>query len=168
MTTGTPGGAPPPPPASGDPPPSSQPAPASTPAPNSAPPSSGGAAEIPAAPHAVLTTDIPLTIEFPYGVDAAKQFPHTFTLTSDDGSLSQTMSLANDAVAGASGVTSVIVFTGLAEHHTYTLQCNNGETTYSLFASVPYEDLQTLGLDGQITGGGAPSSGNQPAAAASP
>jgi hypothetical protein len=154
MTTGTPGGAPPP----------STPAPASTPPPSSAPPSSGGAAEIPAAPHAVLTTDIPLTVEFPFALDAAQQFPHTFTLTSDDGSVTLTMSLANDAVAGDSADTSVIVFTGLAEHHTYTLQCNNGSTTYNLFESVAYEDLQSLGLDGQVSGGGAPSSGNQAAA----
>lgn len=70
--------------------------------------------------------------------------PHQFILTSDDGSVNATVA-ASTAVAGDVDGTSLITFTGLAEHHKYTLQCNNGSVpVYTIFQDEPYE---TIGED---------------------
>jgi hypothetical protein len=141
-------------------PPASTPTPASTPpdsssalapasapdlppdskAPDSKPPDSDGCAEIPTAAHAVLTAEIKLLVRIPRSVDEAQQMPHKFTLTSDDGSVNTTMP-ASSAEAGDVDGTSMITFTGLAEHHTYALQIDNGDTNYIVFTNQAYEQI---------------------------
>jgi hypothetical protein len=88
-----------------------------------------------------LTAEIKLLVRIPRSVDEAQQLPHRFTLTSDDGSLNTTVP-ASSAEAGDVDGTSVITFTGLAEHHTYTLQCDNGYSPiYTIFQGQPYEAI---------------------------
>jgi hypothetical protein len=97
--------------------------------------------EIPTAPHAVLEVEIKLLVRIPRSVDEAQQMPHKFTLTSDDGSVNTTVP-ASSAEAGDVDGTSVITFTGLAEHHVYTLQCDNGSLPiYTIFQGQPYEAI---------------------------
>lgn len=108
-------------------------------------------AEIPCAAHAVLTANISFVLEFPHSADDAKPFPHKFTMASDDGSFSQTLSLGTDAQPGDTEGTSILTFQNLVEHHSYTLQCDNGNATYTLFEHMPYEDLQNIGMDGQVS-----------------
>jgi len=115
-------------------------------APSSAAPDStqgdnGDCAEIPPAAHVILSADIKFLLQIPRAIDDAKQLPHKFTLTSDDGTVSQTLTLAADAVAGDVDGTSLLTFSGLAEHHAYTLQCDNGDTTYAVFQDMAYETM---------------------------
>ena len=110
---------------------------------------SGDCAEIPCAAHAVLEAEIKLLLQVPVTITEANGLPHKFTLTSDDGSLSQTLALASDATTGDADATSLMTFKDLAEHHAYTLQCDNGQTTYTVFKNVPYDQLvQQLGAQG--------------------
>jgi hypothetical protein len=87
-------------------------------------------------------------VELPLSSDEVAQLPHKFTLTSDDGSVTQTLALASDSQAGDDADTVVLTFKNLAEHHTYTLRCDNGDTTYAVFESVDYDQLQSLGPGG--------------------
>jgi hypothetical protein len=121
------------PPASGDAPPSSS-------APDSTKDDSGDCAEIPTAAHAVLQADIELQVRIPRTVDEVKQMPHKLTLTSDDGSVSQTLPVSGAVACDIDG-TSMITFTGLAEHHSYALQIDNGDTTYVVFTNEAYEQI---------------------------
>jgi hypothetical protein len=74
-------------------------------------------------------------------VDQAKQMAHKFTLTSDDGSVDQTVAASTAEACDIDGA-SVITFTGLAEHHLYTLKCDNGYSpVYTLFDAEPYEQM---------------------------
>ena len=140
-------------PASDDPPPSS--------APSSTPPDSGGCAEIPAAPHAVLTAAISLLVQIPLATDAARQLPDKLTLTSDDGSVSQTLALASDCQPGDTDGTSVLTFKELAEHHTYSLEHDDGTTTYVVFKDVPYDQVVAqLGASGTAASASSPSGGS--------
>jgi hypothetical protein len=113
-------------------------------APDSKPPDSGGCAEIPTAAHVVLETDVKFIVELPMTMDEAAALPHKFTLTSDDGNVSQTLTLAADGRAGDADGTVILTFTGLAEHHTYTLQCDNSDTIYALFKNVDYDQLHQI------------------------
>jgi hypothetical protein len=108
-------------------------------------------AEIPAYPHAVLTAEIQFIVEIPYPLDQANQLPHKFTLANDDNSYSQTLTLASDGTAGDVDGACIITFAGLAEQHTYTLQCDNGSSTYSIFENVPYDQIEQLGQEGSGT-----------------
>jgi hypothetical protein len=109
--------------------------------PDSTPADDGGdCAEIPTAAHAVLTAEIKLLVRIPRPPDVAQQMPHKFTLTSDDGSVSQTLTMSG-AEAGDIDGTSMLTFTGLAEHHSYSLQCDNGEATYMVFEGEAYEQM---------------------------
>ena len=65
---------------------------------------------------------------------------HKLTLTSDDGSVSQTVPISG-AEAGDIDGTSIVTFTGLAEHHTYALQIDNGDANYVVFANQAYEQI---------------------------
>lgn len=112
--------------------------------PSSQAPDSGGCAEIPAAPHAVLVASVQVNVELPRSTDEASQMPYKFTLTNDDGSYSKTLTLASDCKAGDSDGTSVLTFEDLTEDHTYSLQCDDGDTTYDLFQGVSYEDIPNL------------------------
>ncbi|HEY5241034.1 MAG TPA: hypothetical protein VIJ22_06200 [Polyangiaceae bacterium] len=96
-------------------PPASDASPPSSQAPDSKPPDSDGCAEIPTASHAVLQTDIKFQVELALATGEASQLPHKFTLTSDDGTVNQTLALASDAQPGDSDGTVVLTFTGLAE-----------------------------------------------------
>jgi hypothetical protein len=132
------------PPASSPPastPPSSKP-PDSAPPSSAAPASSGDCAEIPAAAHAVLTTQIKLGVKVMFPVDQTSQFPHKLTLSNDDGSYSKTITLSASQAGDTDG-TSVVTFADLTEGHTYTLQCDNGDGTdpYNLFENQPYDQI---------------------------
>jgi hypothetical protein len=100
----------------------------------------GACAEIPGAVHAVLQADITLQVRIPRAVDDVKLMPHKLTLTSDDGSVSQTLPISG-AEAGDIDGTSIVTFTGLAEHHSYALQIDNGDTTYVVFSGQPYDEI---------------------------
>jgi hypothetical protein len=57
----------------------------------------------------------------------------------------------------------MLTFTSLAEHHTYTLQCDNGIISYTLFKDISFDQLQNLQSDGSTASadnppGDAPSS----------
>jgi len=111
-----------------------------------------------------LEADIKFLVEIPVTTDEASQMPHKFTLTNDDGSYTQTLAVASDAQAGDTDQVVLLTFTNMVEHHTYTLQCDNGDSTYTVFKDVDYDQLQNLQPqddDGQ--GGAAP-----PAAGSSP
>jgi hypothetical protein len=73
-------------------------------------------------------------------VDDVKLMPRKLTLTSDDGSVSQTLPISG-AEAGDIDGTSIVTFTGLAEHHSYALQIDNGDTTYVVFSGQPYDEI---------------------------
>ncbi len=115
-------------------------APASSPAPASTNDGSGDCAEIPAAAHAVLQADITLQVRVPRTVDEVQLLPHKLTLTSDDGSVSQTLPISGAEACDVEG-TSMITFTGLAEHHSYALQIDNGDTTYVVFSNQAYDQI---------------------------
>jgi hypothetical protein len=107
----------------------------------SAPASPDSCAQIPAAAHVVLEAEIKLLVQIPRSAADAQQMPHKFTLTSDDGSVNVTLP-ASSAVAGDVDGTAIVTFTGLAEHHSYTLQCDNGSSpVYTIFQGVPYETI---------------------------
>ena len=132
--------------------------PASDSSPSEGPVSAGDCAEIPAYPHVVLTAEIKLLVELPLALDEATKLPHKLTLTSDDGTVSQTLALASDATAGDTDGTSLLTFTDLSEQHTSTLACDDGDTTYTLFDAEPYEQLgQQPGSD-DFAGAEAPES----------
>jgi hypothetical protein len=124
-------------------------APASSPA-SDPKPDGDDCAQISTYTHAQLTADVKLSVQIPYPPDQAAQLPHKLTLANDDSSYSKTLTLASDCQAGPTGDTSVVTFDALTEHHTYTLQCDDGTTTYSLFENVSYEDIagQAGGSDG--------------------
>jgi hypothetical protein len=77
--------------------------------------------------------------------------PHKFTLANDDGSYTQTLAVASDAQPGDAAPSVILTFTNLAEHHTYTLSCDNGDSTYTVFENVHYEQLH---LQTQDSGAG--------------
>jgi hypothetical protein len=131
--------------------PSQDPAPAD-PASASAPTtqSSDDCAEIPAYPHAVLTGSVKLAVQVPYPTDQATQLPHKLTLSNDDGSYSKTLTLASDSQPGNTDGTSVVTFEDMTENHTYSLKCDNGDTSYTLFEGLTYE--QVLKLDTEADG----------------
>ena len=132
--------------AAGSSPPVSDGSPPSSQAPDSKPPDSDGCAEIPTAAHAVLTAEIKLAVQLPYPMDQVTQLPHKLTLTNDDGSYSKVLTLASDCTAGSTDGTSLITFTDLTDGHAYTLQCDDGTETNSMFEKVPYDQLvQQLG-----------------------
>jgi hypothetical protein len=89
----------------------------------------------------VLTAVVKFAVKVAFPTDQASQLPHTFTLTNDDNSYSKSLTLASDCVAGDTDGTSIVTFEDLSEGHTYTLQCNDGTSTYSLFENVPYDQL---------------------------
>jgi hypothetical protein len=124
-------------------------APASSPA-SDPKPDGDDCAQISTYTHAQLTADVKLSVQIPYPPDQAAQLPHKLTLANDDSSYSKTLTLASDCQAGPTSDTSVVTFDALTEHHTYTLQCDDGTTTYSLFENVSYEDIagQAAGSDG--------------------
>jgi hypothetical protein len=117
---------------------------ASSPAPDAKSPDSAGCSEIPAYPHAVLTADVKLALEIPRPPDEASQLPYKFTLSNDDGSYTKTLTLASDCQPGTKDGTSVITFEGLTEHHTYSLECDDGSTTFKLFENVDYADVPNI------------------------
>ena len=112
---------------------------------------SGDCAEIPCAAHAVLTAAIKLAVRVPYSTDEATQLPHKLTLSNDDGSYTKTLRLASDSQPGGVDGTSMVTFEDMTEQHTYTLQCDNGDTTYMLFKDITYE--QVLKFVAQDDGG---------------
>ena len=73
--------------------------------------------------------------------DDAGQLPHKLTLVNDDSSYSKTLALASDCKAGDSDGTSMLTFEDLTEDHVYTLQCDNGTLTYSLFENLSYHEI---------------------------
>ena len=117
-------------------------------------------AEIPAYPHAVLTGSVKLAVQVPCPTDEATQLPHKFTLSNDDGSYSKTLTLASDSHAGNTGGTSVVTFEDMTENHTYSLKCDNGDTSYALFEGLTYE--QVLKLDTQADSGSSDAPGASP------
>ena len=122
-------------------PPASDASPPSSQAPDSKPPDSDGCAEIPTASHVVLQAAIKLLVQVPFATDEASQLPHKLTLTNDDGSYSKTLSLGSDCQPGDVDGTSVITFEDLTEDHTYSLHCDDGSSTYPLFESHSYDEL---------------------------
>jgi hypothetical protein len=112
---------------------------------------SGDCAEIPCAAHAVLTAAIKLAVRIPHSTDEARQLPHKLTLSNDDGSYTKTLTLASDCQPGGVDGTSMVTFEDMTEQHTYTLQCDNGDTTYALFKDLTYE--QVLKFVAQDDGG---------------
>ncbi len=113
-------------------------------APGSSEDSSAGSdscAEIPAAPHAVLAAEITLLLHIPYPPDEATQLSHKVTLTNADGSYSVTLAFASDCEAGEDDDSSKVTFADLKEDDTYSLQCNDGTTTYSIFEGIAYADI---------------------------
>jgi hypothetical protein len=111
----------------------------------------------------VLEADIKFVVQIPRPIDAATQMPHKFTLSSDDGTFSQTLPMS-EAQAGDVDGTSQLTFTGLAEHLSYTLQCDNGETTYVIFQSQAYDQVQDSSDEGapEEAPPSSPSSGDNP------
>jgi hypothetical protein len=126
------------------------PSPASTPPASGASPSSSppeptdendDCAEIPTAAHVVLTAEIKFAVQIPYSMDQASHLPHKFTLGNEDGSYSKTVTVASDCQASGPDGPCLLSFTDLVEDHTYTLQCDDGNSTYSIFDKVPYDQL---------------------------
>ena len=147
-------------------PPASTPAPASAPAdaapdsapssapPASAPPSSapasapastkddsGDCAEIPTACHAVLEAAIKIVVELPFATTDSSQSAHQFTLSSEDGSYSKTLSFPSDCQPGEKDGTSVMTFDGLNDSHTYTLQGGDDAGTYAVLDATAYHQI---------------------------
>jgi hypothetical protein len=83
-------------------------------------------------------------VHVPFSKDDASQLPHKFTVTNDDSSYSKTLTLASDAQPGDDDGTSMLTFEDLTDGHTYTLEVDDGDTTYKLFDSVAYADLQDI------------------------
>ncbi len=68
--------------------------------------------------------------------------PHKLTLSNEDDSYSQTLSLASDAQACDTEGTSVVTFKDMTEHHVYTLRCDDGSgAPYVVFESVGYDQI---------------------------
>jgi hypothetical protein len=88
-----------------------------------------------------LTAAIKLAVRVPYSTDKATQLPHKLTLSNDDGSYTKTLTLASDSQPGGVDGTSMVTFEDMTEQHTYTLQCDNGDTTYALFKDLTYEQV---------------------------
>jgi hypothetical protein len=86
-------------------------------------------------------------VKVAFPTDQASQLPHKFKLTNDDGSFSKTVTLAADCQPGDTDGTSVLTIEDLSEGHTYTLQCDDGTSTYALFENVPYDQL----MNNQLT-----------------
>jgi hypothetical protein len=108
-----------------------------------------------------LTAEIKLAVQLPWSVDQASQLPHKLTLANDDGSYTQTLSAASDCQAGTAVGTSVMTFADIAEDHTYTLQCDDGNSKYSLFDNIPYDQLiDQLGGKGGAGGDDSPPASN--------
>ena len=122
-------------------PPASDASPPPSQAPDSNPPDSDGCAEIPTAAHAVLQAIIKLHINIPFTIDEASPLPHKLTLTNDDSSYSKTLSFASDCQPGNADGTSLLSFVDLTEDHRYTLQCDDGNSSYSIFENIPYDAI---------------------------
>jgi len=123
------------PPGSGDTPPSSQP--------DSIGGGSDDCAEIPTAAHVVLTAEIKLVVQIPFATEAAVDPSHELTLTNDDGSYAKTLTFASDCQAGDISGTSVMVFDGLTDGHTYSLHGKDDNGGYTIFDKIPYHELVT-------------------------
>jgi hypothetical protein len=106
----------------------------------------------------VLEASIKFAVQLPKTTDEASQMPHKFTLTNDDGSYSKTLTLESDAKPGDDDGTCMLLFEDMTENHTYSLQCDNGESQYMLFEDVNYGDL--LKLDDDDDDRSPPSSSN--------
>ena len=89
----------------------------------------------------MLEAEIKLCVRIPRSLDEVKDMPHRLTLTSDDGTVTVTVP-ASEAEAGDVDGTSTVTFTGLAEHHSYTLSIDNGsDPAYQIFAGEAYEQI---------------------------
>jgi hypothetical protein len=91
--------------------------------------------------HAVLVAEFKLVVQIPLGTDAAIQISDKLTLTSEDGSYNKTLSFATDCQPGDTEGTSVVTFDGMTDGHTYTLSCDDGATTSTLFKDIPYDQI---------------------------
>ncbi|KYF70872.1 OmpA family protein [Sorangium cellulosum] len=86
-----------------------------------------------------------LVIQLPYTLAEANKMPHVFIVGSEDGTISQTRTLAADARAHDLGFVE-IYFTDLPPHHAYRMRCEGVEEPYTVFDLTPYEKLSTLAL----------------------
>jgi hypothetical protein len=124
---------------------------------------SADCAEIPAAAHVELATDIKLIVQFPLPADAS-QPPHKLTLTNEDGSYSQTLTFPSDCQPGDTDGTSVMTFDGLTDGHTYSLHGENGDGTYVLFDALKHDEVVTkYGGQGDGASSAASQASNPPA-----
>jgi hypothetical protein len=73
--------------------------------------------------------------------DEASQLSNTLTLTSDDGSFTQTLSFASDCQDVPSDGTSILTFKDLTDGRTYSLQAEDAAGSYTVFSSIPFHDL---------------------------
>ena len=90
---------------------------------------------------AVLLSRANLVIRLPYTVADSSKLPHSFSLSSEDGSVSQSRKLAADCWAGENDQ-AFFDFGILPEDKTYSLQCNDGAQSYALFEKIPFAKLQ--------------------------
>jgi hypothetical protein len=117
-------------------------------------------AQIPTAAHVVLQASIQIVIQLAIPLDVASQMSNTLTLTNEDGTYTKTLTFASDCQAGDDG-TSKLTFDGLTDGHTYSLQGQDDDGSYTVFAGIAYQDLV-----GEFGGGG--SGGGDPPASSSP
>ncbi|MFO0761949.1 MAG: hypothetical protein U0359_36250 [Byssovorax sp.] len=91
-----------------------------------------------------------LVIQLPFPLKDANQMPHVFIVESEDGTITQTHSLASDARANDLGF-SEVYFTDLPPHHAYRMRCEGVDEPYTVFDLTPYEKLSRLALGPSAT-----------------